>query len=405
MSQHSLPAAPGAVDELGKGSPAEGDGVSPLVSALSRVLGDEKRLPAVLGLIHASVDAACAMAVLSAVVLHQLSPGHAFYLVVAYNVLAFAGQAPLGAATDALRAPRAATLIGLALTAFATLAMPVEPVSTMVLAGLGNAAFHVGAGAITLRLNPDRAAAPGIYVAPGALGLALGVWLGRGGWSVAWPFTAALALGFAIAALIPVPPGTYPTASTAREASEGSGRAETAPLAFPKLIVLLLLVSVAVRSLLGFAGAAAVPKEPAVLFALATAAFGGKALGGIVSDRLGWIETSVGALLLSAPLLVFGGSSAMLVVTGMFFFQMTMPVTLSAIGLVHPNRPAFAFGIACLALILGALPTFASTVRSYYGSPLFLVLVLLSTASVYAGLRLLGRRNPVRGLLSRTPAG
>jgi FSR family fosmidomycin resistance protein-like MFS transporter len=363
------------------------------------VLGNERRLPAVFGAIHASVDAACAMAVLSAVVLHRLAPWHAFYLVVGYNVLAFAGQAPLGAATDKLRAPRGAALLGLLLTVAATLALPVEPVATMIFAGVGNALFHVGAGAITLRLNPERATAPGIFVAPGALGLALGVWLGRGGWSLTWPFTVALAVGFVVTALITVPPGTY------RAAERRADRDERPPaVPWPKLVVGLLLLSVAVRSLLGFAGAYAVPKEPVVLFALATAAFGGKALGGIVSDRLGWIETSVGALLLSAPLLAWGGTNAAVVVVGMFLFQMTMPVTLSAIGLVHPDRPGFAFGVACLALILGALPTFTATVRSYYGWAPFLVLVLVSATSVYAGLRLLGSRNPVRGWLSRRGA-
>jgi hypothetical protein len=47
-------------------------------------------------------------------------------------------------------------------------------------------------------------------------------------------------------------------------------------------------------------------KETAVLFGVAAAAFAGKAFGGILSDRFGWIKISVGALLISAPLLAFG---------------------------------------------------------------------------------------------------
>lgn len=361
---------------------------------LAHALNDSRRLPAVLGVIHAAVDAACAMAVLSTVVFHRLNTGHAFYLVVAYNILAFAGQAPAGALTDRLRRPRGATLLGLALTALATMTLTLEPVTTMVLAGVGNAFFHVGAGAMVLRLNPDRATAPGIYVAPGALGLALGVWLGRGGWTLAWPFALALAVGFAVTWFIAVPPATY--APTVEEK-----RTPRPQLSYPKLVIGLLLVSVTVRSLLGFAGAYAVPKEAVVMFGLATAAFGGKALGGIVSDRIGWLETSVGALLLSAPLIAFGGSNALLVIIGMFLFQMTMPVTLSAIALVIPGRPGLAFGMPCLALILGALPTFYSSVKVFYGPFAFLGLVVLSAASVLAGLHLLGPRNPVKGILSK----
>ena len=115
-----------------------------------------------------------------------------------------------------------------------------------------------------------------------------------------------------------------------------------------------------------------------------------------LAARFGWIETSVAALLLSAPLLAFGGSNVGLIVVGMLLFQMTMPVTVSAIGLVHPDRPAFAFGIACLALVLGALPTFYGSVRVHYGPLAFVLLSVLSTASVYGGLRLLGARYPTR---------
>ncbi|MBV7276085.1 hypothetical protein I6U48_24655 [Clostridium sp. PL3] len=41
----------------------------------------------------------------------------------------------------------------------------------LIISGLGNAFFHVGGGVIILNLRPGKASLPGIYVAPGAMGL------------------------------------------------------------------------------------------------------------------------------------------------------------------------------------------------------------------------------------------
>jgi hypothetical protein len=42
----------------------------------------------------------------------------------------------------------------------------------------------------------------------------------------------------------------------------------------------------------------------------------------------------------------------------MFLLNLTMPVTLAAVADTLPGRPAFAFGLTCLALILGAFAAF-----------------------------------------------
>ena len=105
---------------------------------------------------------------------------------------------------------------------------------------------------------------------------------------------------------------------------------------------------------------------------------GGKALGGIISDRLGWIETSVGALLISAPLIAFAGPAG--IIAGLFVFQMTMPVTLVAAVKVFPKKPAFAFGLTCLALVGGAIPTFYPEIMRFYHPMFFIALILFAAA-------------------------
>lgn len=359
-----------------------------------------RQLPIIYGLEHAVVDASSSMVVFAALRLHGISLLEAFYFVIIYDLLAFGLQVVIGAATDVIQRPKVAALAGLGLLSFGTLALPLEPYAAMVLVGLGNAAFHVGAGVISLRIEPRRASHPGIFVGPGALGLAFGIWLGKSGFTLAWPFTLGLVVCFVVTLYLPPP--EHPYVMLPEPKPEGSVRRLGAGIARPWLVVVLLLFSVFVRSLVGMAGSYRCPKQVVVMFALATAAMLGKGFGGIVSDRLGWIETSVVALLLSAPLIAFGGSAWWVVVGGMLLFQMTMPVTLAALAIVFPARPGFAFGLACLALILGAILTFYPVVRTFYSQYAFLGLIVLSAAAVYLGLRLMGDQNPVRGgVLSR----
>jgi len=358
-----------------------------------------RRLPFVYGAMHAVVDASSAMVVFAAMRMHGIAFREAFCFVVIYDLLAFALQVLIGAGTDKIRRPRGVLMAGLALLSFGTLALSFEPYVAMVLVGVGNAAFHVGAGAISLRIEPRRATHAGIFVGPGALGLAFGIWFGKTGPAMAWPFTLGLSIAFVATLFLPDPEHPY---EMQPEPAPGDAQARAAArTARPWLVVGLLLFSVLVRSVVGMAGSYRCPKQVVVIFTLASAAMMGKALGGVVSDRLGWIETSVAALLLSAPLIAFGGSAWWVVAAGMFLFQMTMPVTLTALSIVFPSRPGLAFGLASLALIVGALMTFSADVRALYGPWPFLALILLSAASMAAGLRLMGDLNPARGVLGR----
>jgi FSR family fosmidomycin resistance protein-like MFS transporter len=82
----------------------------------------------------------------------------------------------------------------------------------------------------------------------------------------------------------------------------------------------------------------------------------GKALGGVLADRHGFAPVAVGALLASLPLLVLAPSSPAAGILGMLVFNMTMPVTLAVMANVLPERPGFAFGLTCTALVAGGLP-------------------------------------------------
>jgi FSR family fosmidomycin resistance protein-like MFS transporter len=347
--------------------------------------------PAIYGVIHALVDAACVAAVVRASHGSTVGDLGAFWTVAGYDWLAFGLQFPLGLLVDRLRVARLSMIVGAAIAALVLAPGPIPSLATTIAAGVGNALFHLGAGGLVLRSAGGRAAPAGMFVAPGALGLGLGLWMGRTGRGSTFPIYVALA--FAVIALItldkPAPPEddlkSAPSGATAQ------------PDVLPWLILLmLLLVSVAVRSFVGFGACFQCLGGLAVVIGLPAAGFLGKLVGGFVADRLGWLRVSTGALLLSLPLIAFSGGSLVLALPGVLLFQSTMAVTLLAVYALMPRWPATAFGLPCLALIAGAFPTFVPAGKQLLGRWTFVLLIALSAAALVVALHKLRRHGLAR---------
>jgi MFS transporter, FSR family, fosmidomycin resistance protein len=337
-------------------------------------------MPIALGGAHAIVDASTVTAIFRSTHLSQVAPEAAWGIVLAYDVIAFGSQALLGWCTDRFASPRLATLSGLVLTTLAVVSCSSSLIATLACAGIGNALFHLGAGANVLRGGLESSAPAGVFVAPGAIGLAFGIYYGSRLGPV-WPLLA-LALvalaGLSCCRFNAAPHDIPPKETVAFRAPRSAN-----------LAMVLLLASIMVRSLVGMSAAKGYPRSELLLLGIPGAAFLGKSLGGFIADRLGWLETSVAALLISIPLIA-SAPPALALLLGLFFFQMTMPVTLTAVARLLPQRLATAFGWTCLALIAGALPTMLP-----FGKPLC-VRWLLSwwilggTVCVFFGLRLSG---------------
>jgi hypothetical protein len=101
-----------------------------------------------LGAAHLIVDAVCVTSVLRASPPGDSLVSSALAFVLGYDLLAFAGQAPLGWMADRLGLRRGAALAGLLCTAAALLVGRGSAV--VLITGAGNALFHVGAGAMVL---------------------------------------------------------------------------------------------------------------------------------------------------------------------------------------------------------------------------------------------------------------
>ncbi len=339
-------------------------------------------LAGILGIVHAVIDASTVTVIFSTIGIHRVPMEVGAALVVGYDLIAFAGQPFLGILADKLGNMRVVIAAGIVLTAVSLGLMPVSPLAACTVAGVGNALFHLGAGAVCIYIQKGRAAPTGIFVGPGAIGLAFGIWFGKSGMVLPGPFWAALGVSLLAAGLLPFP-------RTHRFPNAQPGIVDPRFLR-PWLGLSLLMGSIFFRSLVGHAGSYACPKTTGVLFGLAGAACVGKLMGGILSDRLGWIRTATVALLVSLPFIAFGRDNPILVGAGLCIFQTTMAVTLVAIAMIFPKFPAFAFGLNCLAFILGALPTFYPPFQVFYSPVSFAAVILVSAATVFAGLRTVG---------------
>jgi FSR family fosmidomycin resistance protein-like MFS transporter len=141
---------------------------------------------------------------------------------------------------------------------------------------------------------------------------------------------------------------------------------------------------IAVRSSLGFLVKFPWESQPMALIALTLAAVFGKALGGFLADRWGWTRVGIGAMVAALPFLAFSSIEPLAVIPGIFLINLTMPITLAAVVEALPGHPGFAFGLTCIAILFGAVPSLAGI---SFNDPLIVVLaVAFSAIFLYRGL-------------------
>ena len=312
--------------------------------------------------LHFLVDFTCAHAML-----RLFTGGSGGYVhILLYNFCAFALQMPLGVLLDSLserrcEVPRIFVALGVLLTILGSVTHPV-------LLGLGNALFHVGGGVGVIREDNARrwkGRALGIFVAPGALGLFIGAQLAGLVNITCIPAAAMVILALPLFFLHPA------------EASETPSRNAKTP--FPALLCCFLVVIL--RSYVGMA--VAFPWKQGLVMGLAAtvAVVLGKAAGGLAAARFGTRNTVVISLVL-AMACYFLGDEAVFGIGALFFFNMTMPITLYQSALLYPRLPGFCFGLLTFGLFLGFLPV-------YFGAELPVAGTSLGALGCLASLALL----------------
>jgi FSR family fosmidomycin resistance protein-like MFS transporter len=335
----------------------------------------EKRMLLTYGWGHALIDAVSAALVLY-IVASGISLADAALFVVLYNVLAFGLQPIFGAYADLKNKPVQVAILG-NLVGVAALFSVGIPMLAVILVGIANALFHVGGGITALRIGKGTASAPGLYVAPGAIGLLLGGAMGASGLLptvelVALLLLTSLAVHFAGTPL-PI------TAKTMKAKADFLG-----------IALLLFLLVIGSRALVGFSANFIWKNGFEITIVLVSAIALGKAMGGLLGDKFGWKKIAIGALLISAPLLTFGAGYAVLGIVGAFLFNFSMPITLTAMARMLPGWEGFVFGLTTLSLVAGTLLAFAGMSGFFKAFPeILFVLILASAGALLYGLKLI----------------
>ncbi|MBL8057713.1 MAG: MFS transporter [Anaerolineales bacterium] len=332
-------------------------------------------LPTVLGLAHGVSDGAAGF--LLGALPHTLGLRDVGLLVLLYNLLAFGAQPLVGWATDRLGRPRLAALLGLPLMGVALLVGAAQPTLAAGLAGLASALFHVGGGALALRATAGRAAGPGLFAAPGVVGLALGGALAITRPGLTGPFLAGLLICGALIAVLETPPAPAAEPPAAEPLFERHD-----------WIMLGLLVAIALRSAVWSTLQFLLQGRVETALLLALAAAGGKILGGFLADRLGWRRWTLGALLGAAALLTLFPTSLLGLSLGVALLQSATPAALAAMARGMPRYPATAAGLALgFAIALGGLPLLAGFGYWLNSPPLLGALAALAGLLFWLALR------------------
>ena len=332
------------------------------MSTTQQILPKKEVTTFAFALCHFVVDFACVSTMLCAVSRVLGESGQDSLELVAlsillYDIVAFTLQLPIGIALDQLDKNSYAALLSYALVG-AGVILSLVPIALLewpaiLLLAFGNALFHSAGGLSVLNISQKHAGPSGIFIATGAVGVFLGTFSAQyGRLQVAFSLLVLLFLCASITRVV-------------QKVNKKYWNIHNVPFAIPEfssrtlLAIFLLCFVVALRSYTGIVMAFPWKSEMLLLALSILGVFAGKALGGVVADRIGFRTTAIFSLITAATLFVPSWEIPVMGLLGIFFFNFTMSITLASLANILPNAKGTAFGLASFSLAVGALPALA----------------------------------------------
>ena len=310
-------------------------------------------------LCHFVVDFACVSSMLCAVsrVLGESGQDSLVFValsILLYDVVAFTLQLPVGIVLDKLDKNSYAALLSYALVGAGVL-ISLFPVALLewlavLLLAVGNALFHSAGGLIVLNISQKHAGPSGIFIATGAIGVFLGT---QSAQMERLQIAFSLLVLLFLCALITL---------VVQKVNKKYWNVHNVAFDIPKLssntllAIALLTLVVALRSYAGMVMAFPWKSQTLLLVLSILGVFAGKALGGMVADRIGFRTTAIFSLIAAATLFAPSWEVPVMGLLGIFFFNFTMSITLASLANILPNAKGTAFGLASFSLAVGALP-------------------------------------------------
>lgn len=318
-------------------------------------------MTAIYGAAHFLVDFACAYLMFSGIYKAE----NWYLCLLLYNFCAFAIQMPMGAFADWRDRNSLLAVCGCVLTAAAYVpgvalihwewneiaAGQGIALAAAVTAGLGNGLFHVGGGLDTLNKSERFSGLLGIFVAPGALGIFFGTAMGKSAEKPdMWPSFLLFLAAFCIA-----------ERAKKKEIWRCSGNASVFYHSIREkgagTAVICLFLVVVLRSYLGMIQNFPWKDNLGAGMILVSATAMGKVAGGFLADIAGMKKTAFGSVFAAGVLYMFS-DYPVAGILAVFFWNMTMPLTLWAVARVLPGAKGFSFGLLTFALFLGFCPSY-----------------------------------------------
>ena len=313
-------------------------------------------------LCHFVVDFACVSTMLCAVSRVLGESGQGSMEVVAlsillYDIVAFTLQLPIGIALDQLDKNSYAALLSYALVG-AGVVLSLVPIALLewpaiLLLAIGNALFHSAGGLSVLNISQKHAGPSGIFIATGTIGVFLGT---QSAQMERLQIAFSLLVLLFLCALITL---------VVQKVNKKYWNVHNVTFDIPRLssntllAIALLSLVVALRSYAGMVMAFPWKSEMLLLVLSILGVFAGKALGGVVADRIGFRTTAIFSLIVAATLFAPSWEIPVMGLMGIFFFNFTMSITLASLANILPNAKGTAFGLASFSLAVGALPALA----------------------------------------------
>lgn len=327
---------------------------------------------AVFTLFHFLVDLTTIFLISGVLLGPEVSMVHRGAVIIIYNLVAFAGQLPIGILADVVKKNHLFVAIGCLL---AGLSYPIAffvPWAACVVAAIGNGFFHIGAGADILKLTMPKAGPSGLFVSGGAFG----VWL-------AYKLT-----GKAVLYVLPFIMLACTIVAFLLHKSEKAEEKEAVTFIKPKKLALLaticFLLTIVIRSLMGMIMNYSWKSALWLSLLSVVAVVLGKALGGYIGDKLGYTKTAVISLGFSLVLFAFSFEYWVAGVIAILCFNMTMPLTLIAIADLTNKKYGLAFGLTTFALAIGFIPVVFNA-NKLFTVPFVMTCTAVSLALMVAG--------------------
>lgn len=329
------------------------------MSTTQQILPKKEVTTFAFALCHFVVDFACVSTMLCAVsrVLGESGQGSLEVIalsILLYDIVAFTLQLPAGIALDKLDKNFYAALLSYALVGAGVILSLVPIVllewPAILLLAIGNALFHSAGGLSVLNISQKHAGPSGIFIATGAIGVFLGTQSAQmGRLQIAFSLLVLLFLCALITLVVQKVNKKYWNVHNVSF--------DISKLSFNTLLTIALLsLVVALRSYAGMVMAFPWKSEMLLLVLSILGVFAGKALGGMVADRIGFRTTATFSLIVAATLFAPSWEIPVMGLLGVFFFNFTMSITLASLANILPNAKGTAFGLASFSLAVGALP-------------------------------------------------